>query len=126
MFVCCTWALWRGGPVERYGATVIVVSWILSYVVDTHDGQPGPAIFTIDVVTMLLFVHLALKSRRVWTLIAAACMVDTVGAHIGAMAFHFDGFSYITITGIFGGWGMVFSLAGGMIARMKHPAAAAH
>ena len=55
-------------------------------------------------------------------MIAAACMVDTVGAHIGAMVFHFDGFSYITIAVIFGGWGMVFALAGGMTGHLKHVA----
>ena len=115
MVVCCTWAFWRGGPVERYGAAILIASWMLSYVVDTRGGQPNPIIITIDTLTMLVFIGVSFWSRRLWTLFAAAFMVDTVCAHVCAILFHFDAFSYITITGIFGGWGQIFALTGGVI-----------
>lgn len=111
----CGWAFFQGGVTERTGALITIVSWYLSFLNATHDGS-GPAMTTVvvDVVTMLTFFVLAIWSRRPWTFFIAACMVNTVVTHVIARTLDPGLFASITVSGFWGGYGILACLAAGV------------
>lgn len=111
------WAFWRGGAPERWGAVILLTGWVLSAVLQSHDAR-GPGIFVvlIDVACLIAFVGLSLWSRRVWTIVLAAFQLDAVMCHFAVgLSGHIGGWAYVTALGIWGGYGPVFALAGGLI-----------
>lgn len=111
------WALWRGGAPERWGAVLLLVGWFLSAVLQSHDGHgPGIIVILIDIVCLIAFTILSLWSRRIWTIFLAAFQLDAVMSHFAVgLSGHIGGWAYVTALGIWGGFGLVFALAGGMI-----------
>ena len=126
--VVSAWALWLGRAPERWGAVLLLTGWFLSMLLQSHSADgPGTAVVVIDVVSLIAFVALSLWSRRVWTIFMAAFQLDAVMAHFAVgLSGHIGGWAYITALGIWGGYGLVFALAGGMIwpAREYAPASA--
>ena len=122
------WALWRGRAAERWGAAILLTGWCLSMLMQSHSGHgPGVAVVVIDTVCLIAFVGLSLWSRRIWTIFMAACQLDAVISHFAVgLSGHIGGWAYITALGIWGGYGLVFALAAGMIwpARKNGPASA--
>ncbi len=68
----------------------------------------------IDLIACVVFVALSMSSRKSWTLYLAACQVCGVFVRLVAKTIHFGMDSYITIIGIFSGWGLLIALAAGM------------
>lgn len=116
----CVWAFFHGGVAERTGAFVTIVAWYLSFLFATHDGS-GPPIATVlvDVVAMLSFIALAVGSRRPWTFFIAACMVNTVATHVIARTLEPSLFASITVSGLWGGYGILICLAAGIMGYWK-------
>ena len=127
MLIVGIWALWRGGRTERWGAAIMAIGWVVTPLVQTHRFNGiDPGIFTVDLLVFLALTALSLWSRRLWTLFAAAFMLDDVASHFAfGMASHIGGWAYITALGIWGGYGIIFALAAGMrtVERQRSQAA---
>ena len=118
--LCCIWAFWQGGRVEKYAAAIIFVAWVLSSLLQSHNGKgPGIWVELIDIVVLILFAALSLWSRRIWTLFITACQLDAVASHLVAHLTHFGVFSYLTATGLWGGEGLLIALAFGIVGYQK-------
>ncbi len=116
MIICVIWALWRGEKPERTGAVILATSWGLTDLFHKH-GVYGPevSVILIDCITLLAFIWLSLWSRRLWTVFLSAFQLDAVASHFAVLlAPQIGSFSYITATGLWGGYGLVFALAAGM------------
>jgi hypothetical protein len=114
--ICCLWAVCRGGPVEKIGAVTIGVAWFLSFLLQ-NKGPHGLGLYVgiIDVTTLIIFVVLAVQTRRLWTFFAAACMLNSVISHLVP---HFTGFGvygYVTAVGLWGGWALLACLVWGVV-----------
>ena len=125
-FIICPYAIWRGRNVERLGAMIYLVSWLLSRLSQRAEDQ-GPAVFVIDVVVFVLYAWLSLRERKIWVLVAAAFQLNTVLSHIIWWLFPQVGqVAYVTALGIFGGYGLLFAILAGTISveidrwREKH------
>jgi hypothetical protein len=114
--LCCLWAFVRGGPIERYGAAIILVGWFLSLWLQRR-GQDGPgfAVIAIDIVTLIAFAILSGWSRKLWTMLLTACQIDAVMSHFTSLQLAVGGWSYFTVLGIWGGYGLIISLALGVL-----------
>ena len=111
----CLYGFWRGGTTERLGAAIIATAWTLSLLMTSHAGHgPGTAIMVIDCATAIAFAALSLWSRKIWTLVATACMFNDVLTHLLASATKMSIFDYVTATGLWSGWGPVIALAVGV------------
>ena len=111
----CLYGFWRGGTTERLGAAIIAIAWTLSLLMTSHAGHgPGTAIMVIDCATAVAFAALSLWSRKIWTLVATACMFNDVLTHLLASATKMSIFDYVTATGLWSGWGPVIALAVGV------------
>ena len=112
--VCAAAGLW-GGTAERTIAGTFWGAWVLTYVVASHGAKgPGDQVILIDTVCLFVFAAVSLKSRRLWTLIATASQLDDVASHIGARLLHFGLYSYLTATGIWGGYVLIGCIAAGV------------
>lgn len=115
-FLCCLWALWRGGRSEQAYAGLYGSAWILSALVDTHTHPgPNPLIMTIDVATLIGFATLSLYDRKLWIAFATACQLNDVITHLVGKAIPIDGYAYVTMIGIWGGWAQTLCLFIGML-----------
>lgn len=114
--LCCAWAFWRGGPVERRGAVYIFVAWTLSVLFQSH-AKTGPGIWVtlIDIILLGLLVHLSIQSRQLWTLFVAACQLDAVASHFSQAFIHYSQWVYVMVLGIWGGYGLLICLVAGTI-----------
>ena len=117
--VCAAAALW-GGRTARVVAATFWIAWVLSLVVGPHGPyRPGLLIVLIDVVVLFIFVGVSLKTRRVWTVVAAACQLDDVASHLAGRLLHYGLFSSITATGIWGGYAIIACLLAGILTHRR-------
>jgi hypothetical protein len=84
------YALWRGGPPERFAAKIIIVWMMVDLSYHLIFGPSGfvevdPAHLLIDGLEMAALIFLALRANRVWPVWAAAAQVMTFSAHIVAL-----------------------------------------
>lgn len=76
----------KGGPPERRGATILLVAWVLSYLLQdvtlgkTYAGEAG-----VDAITTLVFLWMALTRRRWWLLAITAVMILLMVAHAATL-----------------------------------------
>lgn len=113
--LCCAWAFWRGGLTERLGSLIIVAGFYATTLLkQTHQG-PGVAIVVIDVLGLVLFLALALWSRRLWVFFAAAAMVNAVFAHFAQQLAPYGLYAYASAAGLWGGWALLVCLAFGIV-----------
>lgn len=96
--LCCAGAWFRGGPTERRGAAIILISWALSLLLQSH-AKTGPGLWVniIDVIVLGLFFKLSLDSRRLWTLFACACQLDTVASHFSQVFEQYSQWVYLRV-----------------------------
>ncbi len=114
--IVCVAALIWGGSTERMIAITLWVAWVVSILVETHGpGRPGILVILIDVFVLFIFIVVSLKTRRPWTLFAAASQVDDVASHFGAQLLHYGVYSYITATGIWGGYFLIGCIVAGIL-----------
>lgn len=113
--ICCSWAFWHGGPVERIAGGIIAVGWIMTIIFKLPNGAgPGQVVVDIDVAVLILFTFLALWARRWWTIFAAACMLNAVICHFVHLFGGFGIYSYATTSGFWSGYALLICLAFGI------------
>ena len=124
--VVCGVACWLGGTTERIIASTLWIAWVLSLILFVPGPKgPGMATTIIDCTVLVVFVTVSLKTRRLWTLFAAACQVDDVMSHVVAQLSHFQLYSHIVAAGIWGGEALLACLiagTGGYRRRLKRAA----
>jgi len=113
--VCAAACIWGGSEGRIVGAT-FWVAWVASLVVESygHD-RPGVLVPLIDTFVLLVFIGVSVKTRRLWTLLAAASQLDDVASHFGQQLIHYGGYSYITATGIWGGYFLIGCIFAGIV-----------
>ncbi|WP_343343846.1 hypothetical protein WJT74_08875 [Sphingomicrobium sp. XHP0239] len=91
--IVCAYALWRGGVEERVVAvTSIAASLFTLFVIPPKDvryDQIEWGVMAIDLVVLVIYVGLALRSRRFWPLWVAGIQLTTSFAH-AVKAMNFD------------------------------------
>jgi hypothetical protein len=117
--MCCGYAFWRGGIVEKYGAAIIAIGWTLSPIAQTKFGS-NTALIIIDICGLTALFVLSLWSRKVWTIFASAFQLNAVVSHIAVILVPNIAYpTYITGIGLWGGYGLIFAFAGGLLAHEK-------
>lgn len=84
--VCCLYALVRGGPPERLGATALIAAVVASHFVPAS----GPIRFqtieygtmAVDMTLLAVIVFIAVRAQRFWPMWMAAILLDTVLTHL--------------------------------------------
>ncbi len=114
----CLWALWRGGPPERWGGGLLLGAFgltVLAQILQPRDVYDGVSIVMVDVAALIAFVVLSLWSRRIWTIFMAAFQLNTVISHFAVyLSSHVDMYTQITAVGLWGGYGVSLALIAGM------------
>jgi hypothetical protein len=82
--VCWIYAVFKGGPPEKIGATVIGVGSLLSLAAMSNPaarfGAVEEGVFLVDLAAFVAFLVLALRAERYWPLcIAALQAIGTAG-----------------------------------------------
>jgi len=117
--VCAATCIW-GGRYERVVSATLLVAWIVSILVESHGpDRPGLQVVLIDVFVLGVFIAVSLRTRRLWTLFLVASQVDDVASHFGQRLIHYGGFSYITSTGIWGGYFLIGCIIAGIITHQR-------
>lgn len=77
-------ALWKGDSLERAGATIFLLGWLASLILQADARLYGPqwGMMAVDVVLLPAFVALAWKSRRAWPAWACAFQALIVMSHV--------------------------------------------
>ena len=113
--IVCAAALIWGGSTERMIAATLWGAWVISLIVESHSSKgPGDQVILIDIFVLFVFIAVSLKTRRLWTLFAAASQVDDVASHFGARLLHWGLYSYVTATGIWGGYFLIGCIVAGI------------
>ena len=114
----CGWSMVRGGPTERFAAVVLLVSWYLTLILQTHrQADPGIWVKLIDLTVFILFAAMSLKTRKLWTLFIAALQLDTVVGNLAAQLAGFGQYPAAVAAGLWGGYGLLIALAAGTISH---------
>jgi hypothetical protein len=104
LLAACAYALWRGRLPERLTAAALLLAWISTQIMNTHDWtEPQYTIFAVDGVLLVILAALALLSGRRWLMAATAFHVLTVGDHVATILdIHIRSYAYITVLVIWG------------------------
>lgn len=79
----CGFALWKGDRPARLVAGVYLAAWVLTPFLALHDPmQPEWRVMVLDALVMVLFIGVSLRTRRIWTVFAAACQMMAVASHV--------------------------------------------
>ena len=82
----CGLAMWRGDQPARWIGAAFLASWVGSLLVNRHDPYNADyGILAIDVLTLVVFVWVSIRSRRIWTVIASAFQMIIVASHVAVM-----------------------------------------
>ncbi len=89
LFACCGYAIARGTRSEYFGAAIMIFGSFSTLVVARSFGSSWSSlevgIFAIDIVVLLAFIHLTLKSDRFWPMWATAFQLLAVTIHTAMM-----------------------------------------
>ncbi|EGF92977.1 putative membrane protein [Asticcacaulis biprosthecium C19] len=92
------------------------MAWAATFFSQSRDGNgPGIWVFVIDSLMMLAFIVLSAVTRKIWTLFAAAFAMAAVLCHIAGMIGQVNVVTYVTGIMLWGAYGMLVALTGGMI-----------
>ncbi|SFK09469.1 hypothetical protein SAMN02799626_03390 [Caulobacter sp. UNC279MFTsu5.1] len=78
--------MWRGDRSARWVGAAFLADWLGSLLVyrrDPYNADYG--ILAIDVVTLVVFVWISMRTRRIWTIVASAFMAIIVASHVAVM-----------------------------------------
>ena len=89
LVVCTLYALWAGGAPERIGAAIYAASVAITHVLRAYNVQRWGGVdlgeFTVDVVTFVIFIIIALRANRFWPLWVSALLGLGVLGHLGRL-----------------------------------------
>jgi hypothetical protein len=82
----CLYAFWSGGAPERLAAGSCIAAFVAT-ILSAHPATTRfrhfePGIFGADLGLLLVFVAIAIFSRRYWPIWLAACQLLAVGGHL--------------------------------------------
>jgi len=89
--LCCGLAIWKGGPAERAGALLILVTWAFTLIVSVSaDGyHPPVALYLIsDAILAMGLLVLAIRYSNLW--MGAAMLLQALGLSFHAAYFGTD------------------------------------
>ena len=115
-FGLCGLAIWRGERPERIVAVTLLVTMVLTPMVQTGAGESGLEIwmFLVDTFFMLVVLAVALTSNRWWPLFCGAFALLAALSHIArTLDQQIAQFSYISAT-VLWSYGTVFALGAGV------------
>lgn len=94
----CVLAVWRGRDDERLAAAGNLASWAISLVVfKSQSSETQWQVMAVDVALLMLYVWLAMRSRRFWPLFASAFALLIVATHMAhALDTGVSGWAYLT------------------------------
>lgn len=94
----CGLAVWRGRDDERLAAGGLLANWALSLVVFKARSEDIQwAVFAFDAALSLLYLWIALRSRRYWPLFAGGFQLLVMITHIGHLIdSRVSGWAYLT------------------------------
>jgi len=94
----CALAAWRGHDDERLAAGGLLANWALSLVVFKSGSEETQwAVSLFDAALTVLYLWIALRSRRYWPLFAAGFQLLVMVTHLGhAVDPRVTGWSYLT------------------------------
>lgn len=72
----------KGGHIERFGVTVLIIAWVVSFTPPVMIGRLQADHAVEDALLMILFGWLALRSNRWWPFVMTVTMVLTVLVHL--------------------------------------------
>lgn len=85
----CGFALWRGGPPERWTAAVIILGWFSSPLVEAAQVvAPQWGVFWVDVAGLFAFALLLTLYRRLWMIALTAFQTLAVTSHWAMLIDH--------------------------------------
>lgn len=102
-----------GGPDERTAATLFVLAWASTLLIQIVAGQPAAprALLLVDLAVLICLASMAWKSKRDWPAIAAGFQSVAVAAHLSWIYDAAENLrAYLQVTGL-AGFGTVGALA---------------
>lgn len=88
LVLCVGLAIWRGGGSERLTAAILVLVWIGTAATPFDGVYPPWPIIAMDGFVALLLLYLAMFSRRIWPIWAAAFQTLLMANHLAFIRFH--------------------------------------
>ena len=89
LLTCCGYAIVRGDRSEYFGAAIMIIGSLSTLVVARLIGTSWSTveigIFAIDIVVLVAFIQLTLKSERFWPMWATAFQLLAVSVHTAMM-----------------------------------------
>jgi hypothetical protein len=85
----CLFAAWAGGRPQKIVAAICFTAWIASAAMqDLSFTGPDYDTLVLDIVLMVVFVAMAIKSRRAWITGLAAFQTLTMASHFAMILDH--------------------------------------
>ncbi|MBZ9648535.1 hypothetical protein K9B33_13355 [Sphingobium sp. 3R8] len=85
--LCCLFAFQAGGIVGRYGAAIIAFKTGAGFwagLLDQNWTHASVPVLMVDILCLLAFTALAIKSNRYWPLWSAGCALAAIAIHLAA------------------------------------------
>jgi hypothetical protein len=82
----CGVAMWRGDRAARWTGAICLAGWlgsILVYRGNAYNADYG--VLAIDAASLVAFVWISMRMRRIWTVIIAAFTALMVASHVAVM-----------------------------------------
>lgn len=82
----CGLAMWRGDKAARWAGAVCLAGWLGSILVYRANAyNPDYGVLAVDVASLIGFVWISMRMRRIWTVILSAFMAIIVASHVATM-----------------------------------------
>ena len=82
----CGLAMWRGDHAARWTGAVSLANWLGSLLVYRRDAYNADyGILAIDAATLIVFVWISMRTRRIWTIVASAFLAIIVASQVAVV-----------------------------------------
>jgi hypothetical protein len=82
----CGLAMWRGDQAARWTGAAFLASWLGSQLINRRDlSNAEYGLLAIDIATLVAFVWISMRTRRLWTIVVSAFAAIVVASHIAVM-----------------------------------------
>ncbi|MFZ0268222.1 hypothetical protein [Caulobacter sp.] len=82
----CGLAMWRGDQPARWIGAAFLASWLGSQLINQRDSSNADyGLLAIDIATLVVFVWISMRTRRLWTVLVSAFAAIVVASHIAVM-----------------------------------------